>query len=103
MHRHSPLMRSLLSQSQTPTTPRRAVGFFRFGWPLGLPRWADHPAYFGLTKVLLSQSFRPSTGANVNSCLRVVNAPFQCNRRMRRACAEQAQPLEQLTLIESES
>ena len=37
MHRHSPLMRSLLSQSQTPTTPRRAVGFFRFGCPAGCP------------------------------------------------------------------
>ena len=32
-----------------------------------------------------------------NSCLRVVNAPFQCNFRVRRACTEQAQPLEQLT------
>src|SRR5579859_2242878 len=31
MYRHSPLMRSLLSQSQTPTDPRRSVGFFRSG------------------------------------------------------------------------
>jgi len=30
-------MRSLLSQSQTPTPPRRAVGFFRFGCPTGRP------------------------------------------------------------------
>jgi len=30
-------MRSLLSQSQTPTPPRRAVGFFRFGCPIGRP------------------------------------------------------------------
>ena len=37
MHRHSPLMRSLLSQSQTPTSPRRAVGFFRSGRPAGYP------------------------------------------------------------------
>src|SRR5208282_775799 len=32
-----PLMRSPLSRSQTPTTPRRAVGFFRSGCPLGYP------------------------------------------------------------------
>jgi len=31
MYRHDPLMRSLLSQFQTPTSPRRAVGFFRSG------------------------------------------------------------------------
>jgi hypothetical protein len=37
MHRHSPLMRSPLSQSQTPTSPRRAVGFFRSGCPAGYP------------------------------------------------------------------
>src|SRR5580692_1152106 len=33
-----PLMRSLLSQSQTPTTPRRAVGFFGSGRSPGHPR-----------------------------------------------------------------
>jgi len=33
------LMRSLLSQSQTPTAPRRAVGFFRSGCPAGYPAW----------------------------------------------------------------
>ena len=65
-----------------PNYPSQSSRFFQVWLPLGLPRWADHPAYFGLTKVLLSQSFRPSTGANVNSCLRVVNAPFQCNCRM---------------------
>jgi len=30
-------MRSPLSQFQTPTTPRRVVGFFRFGVPVGCP------------------------------------------------------------------
>jgi hypothetical protein len=30
-------MRSPLSQFQTPTTPRRVVGFFRFGGPAGYP------------------------------------------------------------------
>jgi len=33
------LMRSLFSQSRTPTAPRRAVGFFRFGCPSGCPAW----------------------------------------------------------------
>src|SRR6266851_5631430 len=37
MHRHSPLMRSLLSQFQTPTAPHRAVGFFGSGCPTGCP------------------------------------------------------------------
>jgi len=32
-----PSMRSLLSQFQTPTTPRRVVGFFGFGRSLGRP------------------------------------------------------------------
>ena len=32
-----PLMRSPLSRSQTPTAPRRAVGFFGSGCPLGYP------------------------------------------------------------------
>jgi hypothetical protein len=32
-----PLMRSLLSQFQTPTTPRRAVGFFGSGHSPGHP------------------------------------------------------------------
>jgi len=39
VYRHSPLMRSLFSQSQTPTAPRRAVGFFRSGCPSGYPAW----------------------------------------------------------------
>src|SRR5579859_2811047 len=37
MYRHDPLMRSLLSQSQTPTDPRRSVGFFRSGYLAGRP------------------------------------------------------------------
>src|SRR6185295_1358616 len=32
-----PLMRSPLSQFQTPTTPRRVVGFFGSGCPAGCP------------------------------------------------------------------
>jgi len=37
MYRHSPLMRSLLSQFRTPTAPRRAVGFFRSSCLAGRP------------------------------------------------------------------
>jgi len=43
MHRHSPLMRSLFSQFQTPTAPR-SRRFFQVWLPFGLPRLADHPA-----------------------------------------------------------
>jgi hypothetical protein len=42
MYRHSPLMRSLLSQSQTPTAPRRAVGFFRSGCSAACVDWNGH-------------------------------------------------------------
>src|SRR6266536_3610233 len=75
MHAPSqPLMRSLLLQFQTPTAPRRVSRFFRV-WSLsGLPRLADHPAYFGLAKFYLSQPFQPSTCANLNSSFRDVNA-----------------------------
>jgi len=61
MHRHSPLMRSPLSQFQTPTAPRRVSRFFRVWLLSGLPRLADHSAYFGLAKFYLSQPFQPST------------------------------------------
>jgi len=37
MYRHDPLMRSPLSRSQTPTAPRRDVGFFRSGRLAGCP------------------------------------------------------------------
>jgi hypothetical protein len=48
MHAPSqPLMRSLLSQFQTPTAPRRVSRLFRVRLLSGLPRLADHQAYFG--------------------------------------------------------
>jgi hypothetical protein len=53
-------MRSLFSQSQTPTTPRRAVGFFRSGCPFRLPFWADHSVYIGPAS-FIRLPFRPST------------------------------------------
>ena len=71
-----PLMRSLLSQFQTPTAPRRVSRFFRV-WVLSkLLRLADHSAYFGLAKFYLSQPFQPSTFVKLNSCFSDVNGSF---------------------------
>jgi len=42
-----PLMRSLLSQFQTPAAPRSVRRFFRVWSPCGLLHRVDHPAYFG--------------------------------------------------------
>jgi len=71
-----PLMRSLLSQFQTPTVPRRASRFFRVWLPAGLPRLADRSVYFRLATFYFRQSFQPSTATNLNSCSRDVNAIF---------------------------
>src|SRR5579864_9015120 len=68
-----PLMRSPLSQFQTPTAPRRNSRFFRVWLPFRLPcrqitrlnsDWQD----------LFCQSFQPSTSAKLNSCFIAVNA-----------------------------
>jgi len=42
-----PLMRSLLSQFQTPAAPRSVRRFFRVWSPCGSLHRVDHPAYFG--------------------------------------------------------
>ena len=60
-----PLMRSLLSQFQTPAVPRRSSRFFRVWQPTGLPRLADHSAYFGSATIYFRQPFQPSTGATL--------------------------------------
>src|SRR5579864_5051454 len=60
-----PSMRSLLSQFQTPAAPRRVRRFFQVWPPSGLPRLADHSAYFGLATIYFRQPFRPSTEAKV--------------------------------------
>ena len=53
MHAPSqPLMRSLLSQFQTPTAPRRVSRFFRVRLLFRSPRRADHSAYFGLASFI---------------------------------------------------
>jgi len=54
--------------------------FFQVWLLFGLPRRADHSAYFGLAKFYLSQPFQPSTEANLESCSKIVNARFQCKR-----------------------
>src|ERR1700694_144999 len=83
MHAPSrPLMRSLLLQFQTPTAPRRAVGFFGSGCRAGCPAELDHPVYFALAKFYFSQPFRPSTGNNPSSLSNYCQGPFlvQCTR-----------------------
>ena len=95
-----PLMRSLLSQFQTPTTPRRAVGFFGSGCSLGRPSRTDHPAYFGLANVYFSQPFQPSTGAKVNTSLIIVNAAYWCKLRPKQLQTQRSQVVEQPVLIE---
>ena len=60
MYRHDPLMRSLFSQSQTPTAPRSAVGFFRSGCPAGCPACLITQSSSG-QQVLIRCPFRPST------------------------------------------
>src|SRR5258708_15514517 len=100
MHRHSPLMRSPLSRSQTPTAPRRGRRFFQVWLLFGLPFRADHSAYFGLAKFYLSQPFQPSTEANLESCSTIVNAPFQCNRPVALRKKSETQPIESLSVNE---
>lgn len=47
-----PLMRSLLSQLQTPTAPRRTSRFFRVWLLVRSPCRADHSAYFGVARFI---------------------------------------------------
>src|SRR5581483_6277789 len=64
MYRHSPLMRSLLSQFRTPTEPRRSVGFFGSGHRASrLARLITQSTLDWL--ILLCQPFRPSTNAKL--------------------------------------
>jgi hypothetical protein len=64
-----------------PNCPSQSRRFFQVWLLFGLPRRADHSAYFGLAKFYLSQPFQPSTGATLEICLKNVNARFQCNGR----------------------
>src|SRR5580693_6584366 len=74
MHRHSPLMRSLFSQFQTPTAPRRAVGFFRSGCPSGCPAWLITQSTSG--QQFYSPSLSTVDGSNLNRAFKNVNANY---------------------------
>ncbi len=98
-----PLMRSLLSQFQTPTTPRRAVGFFGSGCSLSRPSRTDHPAYFGLANVYFGQPFQPSTGAKVNTSWIIVNADYWCKLLRKKLPLPRVHLIEELALTECEN
>ncbi len=76
--------------------------FFQVWLLFGLPRRADHSAYFGPAKFYLSQPFQPSTEANLESCSKIVNARFQCNRTAAIDRKPETQPIESLSLNEWE-
>jgi hypothetical protein len=65
-----------------PNCPSQSRRFFQVWLPVGLPFRADHSAYFGSPKVEFCQPFQPSTLANLESCSKIVNALFQCNRSL---------------------
>jgi len=52
---------------------------FQVWVPFGLPRRADHSAYFGLATFYISQPFQPSTFTTLQSVEILVNAIFWCN------------------------
>jgi len=68
--------------------------FFQVWLLFGLPRRANHSAYFGLAKFYLSQPFQPSTEPNSESCSKIVNARFQCNRPVATDQERETQPIE---------
>jgi hypothetical protein len=74
MHAPSqPLMRSLLSQFQTPTAPRRSSRFFRVWSLVRSPCRADHSAYFGVTRFIspiLSAVDASQTKQSLHRCQR---------------------------------
>ena len=83
-----------------PNCPSQSCRFFQVWLLFGLPRRADHSAYFGLAKVQLSQPFQPSTRVTLNTYFRVVNAAFQCKVWNSRARPPNMQSIELLTLSE---
>ncbi len=85
-----------------PNCSSQSRRFFQVWLLFGLPRRADHSAYFGLAKFYLSQPFQPSTEANLEICLKIVNARFQCNRRVAMDQEPETQPVESLSLNEWE-
>src|SRR5207245_11666079 len=78
MHRHSLLMRSLLSQSQTPTAPRRAVGFFRSGCSTRCPAELITQSTSDWLRFISANPFDCRRAATLKSSLIVVTAAFWC-------------------------
>ena len=85
-----------------PNCSSQSRRFFQVWLLFGLPRRADHSAYFGLAKFYLSQPFQPSTEATLESCSKIVNARFQCNRPVAMDQNPETQPIESLLLNEWE-
>ena len=83
-----------------PNCPSQSRRFFQVWLLVGSPRRADHSAYFGLAKFYLSQPFQPSTGATLETCLKIVNALFRCNRSFASCRNAKMQPIESLTFNE---
>jgi ribonuclease HI len=83
-----------------PNCSSQSRRFFQVWLLFGLPRGTDHSAYFGLAKFYLSQPFQPSTEANLESCSKIVNARFQCNRPVAMGQEPETQPVESLSLNE---
>jgi len=85
-----------------PNCPSQSRRFFQVWMLFGLPRRADHSAYFGVAKFYLSQPFQPSTQANLESCSKTVNARFQCNRPIAMDQKPEMQTIQSLSLNEWE-
>ena len=81
-----------------PNSSSQSRRFFQVWLLFGLPRRADHSAYFGLAKFYLSQPFQPSTEPNLESSSKIVNARFQCNRPAAMDQEPETQPVESLSL-----
>jgi hypothetical protein len=85
-----------------PNCPSQSRRFFQVWLLFGLPRQADHSAYFGLAKFCLRQPFQPSTGATLEICSKIVNAPFRCKRPAAMDQNPETQAVESLLLNECE-
>ena len=79
MHRHSPLMRSPLSQFQTPAHPRRSSRFFRVWSSNGLPRCTGSPSLLRTGKILFKPTLSAVDGSYPNILIKNVNAAFRCS------------------------
>src|SRR5579871_1646817 len=78
MYRHDPLMRSLLSQFRTPTTPRRAVGFFRSGRLAGCPARLITQSTLDWLSIIVP-TLSTVDASKVTRVMKKVNANYWCN------------------------